>query len=105
MHIPLISDRPALWSHVFGTLALISCVLVGINMYFVTETQKLQREVAERQQFITQTVQIQAIARDIVGALASLAAKNNDEQLKQMLTSHGITVSMNPPAATEVTKK
>jgi hypothetical protein len=69
MYIPLISDRPVLWSHVFGALALITCALVGVNMYLVTENQGLQREVAERQQFITQTVQIQAIAREIVGAL------------------------------------
>ena len=101
MYIPFISDRPALWSRVFGTLALISCVLVAINMYFVTENQKLQRQVAERQQFITQSVQIQAIAREIVGALANLAAKNNDEQLKQMLTSHGVSFSANQPSATE----
>ena len=101
MYIPYISDRPAFWSRVFGTLAFVTCVLVGVNMYLFSGNQELQREVAERQQFITQSIQIQALARDIVTALANLAAKNNDEQLKQMLTSHGIAVSVNPPAQAE----
>lgn len=101
MYIPYISDRPVLWSRLFGTLAFITCILVVVNMYLFAGNQSLQREVAERQQFITQSVQIQGIAREIVTALANLAAKNNDEQLKRLLTSHGITFSENPPTAAE----
>lgn len=104
MYIPYISDKPTLWSRIFATLAIITCGLVGVNIYLFSVNQGLQREVAERQQFITQTVQIQAIAREIVGALANLAAKKNDEQLKQMLTSHGVTLSPNQPSATESKK-
>jgi len=70
-------------------------------MYLFSGNQGLQREVAERQQFITQSIQIQALAREIVTALANLATKNNDEQIKQLLTSHGITFSANPSAAAE----
>jgi hypothetical protein len=105
MYIPGISDRPALWSRVFGTLAFITCVLVGVNMYLFSENQVLQRAVAERQQFITQSIQIQALAREIVTALANLAAKNNDEQLKQMLISHGITVAGIPAGQGEIKVK
>ena len=35
----------------------------------------------------------------IVTALANLAAKNNDEDLKQLLATHGITFSVNPNAS------
>jgi N-acetylglucosamine-6-phosphate deacetylase len=105
MYIPYISDRPAMWSRLFGTLAFITCILVVVNMYLFAGNQGLQREVAERQQFITQSMQIQALAREIITALANLAAKNNDEQLKQMLSSHGITVSLNPTAAAETKAK
>jgi hypothetical protein len=90
-----------MWSRVFGTLAFVTCVLVGVNMYLFSGNQELQHEVAERQQFITQSIQIQALAREMVTALANLATKNSDDQIKQMLTSHGIAVSVNLPAQAE----
>ena len=102
MYIPYITDRSRFWSRVFGTLAFITCVLVVVNMYLFVGNLRLQREVGERQQFITDTAQIQGIAKEIVTALADAATKNNDEQLKQLLTSHGIiTFPVNPPSATE----
>ena len=101
MHIPIISDRPVLWSRVLGTLAFVTCVLVGVNMYLFTGNQGLQREVAERQQLMTQNAQLQPLSREIVTALANLATKNNDEQLKQLLTSHGISFYVSQPSALE----
>jgi len=105
MHIQDIWDKPTWWSLLFSTVALITCILVGVNMYLVYGNQGLQREVAERQQFITQSIQIQAVAREIVTALANLATKNSDDQLKQLLSSHGITFSLNRPDAPEAKAK
>ena len=101
MYIPYITDRPSFWSRVFGTLAFVACVLVAVNMYLFVTNLRLQREVTERQQFITQSAQIQGVAREIVSRIVSLAVKNNDEQLKQLLTSHGINVTVNPPSPTK----
>lgn len=105
MYIPFISYRSSVWPWVFEALAFISCVLVGVNMYLVSGNQALQREVSERQQFITQSIQVQAVAREIVTALGNLAVKNNDEQIKQMLKSHGILFSDNRTIATETKAK
>ena len=79
--------------NLFGFLTLI---LVFVNMFLLVGNQSLQRSVAERQQFIMQSIQMQAGGREIIAALANLAVRSDDEQLKQLLAKHGITVSVNP---------
>ena len=87
------------WLRLLDVLAVLTLPLVGVNMYLVYTNQTLQREVSERQQFIAQSVQIQQVTRDLASALANLAVKNNDEQIRQLLTSHGVTFSVTPPSA------
>lgn len=78
--------------NLFGFLTLI---LVFVNMFLLVGNQSLQRSVAERQQLIMQSIQMQGSAREIIGALANLAVRTEDEQLKQLLAKHGITVTVN----------
>ena len=89
--------------NLFGFLTLI---LVFVNMFLLVGNQSLQRVVGERQQFIMQSIQAQSGAREVIAAVANLAVRTDDEQLKQMLAKHGITVSVNPvaPPATPKTK-
>jgi allophanate hydrolase subunit 1 len=84
--------------NLFGFLTLI---LVFVNMFLLVGNQSLQRSVAERQQFIMQSIQAQAGAREVIAAVANLAVRTDDEQLKALLAKHGITVSIKsaPPAA------
>jgi allophanate hydrolase subunit 1 len=84
--------------NLFGFLTLI---LVFVNMFLLVGNQSLQRSVTERQQFITQSIQAQAGAREIIAAVANLAVRTDDEQLKELLAKHGITVSVKsaPPVA------
>ena len=55
-------------------------------------------EVNQRQQFVQQSVQLEVLYREIVRALAELAARNNDSDVKAMLQKHGITYTANAPA-------
>jgi hypothetical protein len=80
-------------------LGFLTLILVFVNMFLLVGNQSLQRVVAERQQFIMQSIQMQEPAREVIGAMANLAVRTDDEQLKQLLAKHGITVSVNPPAA------
>jgi hypothetical protein len=100
-----LSNGPILWSRVLTLLALVAAVLVVLNMFLFVANQQLNREVSERQQFIVQTAQVQGIAKEIVTALANLAVKNNDEQLKQLLASHGITYSVPSSGPADSAKK
>ena len=86
------------WLRLLDVLAILTLPLVGVNIYLVHINQGLQREVSDRQQFIAQSVQIQQLTRDLANALASLAVKNNDEQIRQLLISHGVTFSVTPPS-------
>ena len=86
------------WLRLLDVLAILTLPLVGVNIYLVHINQTLQREVTDRQQFIAQSVQIQQLTRDLANALANLAVKNNDEQIRQLLTSHGVTFSVTPPS-------
>jgi len=88
--------------NLFGFLTLI---LVFVNMFLLVGNQSLQRSVAERQQAIMQSIQMQGSAREIISALANLAVRTEDEQLKQLLAKHGITVTVHQNSTTGASVK
>jgi len=79
------------------TLAAASLVLLGVNAYLLLGNRAVQKEVASRQQFVQQSVQLEGLYREIVRALAELAARNNDADVRTMLARHGISYTVNPP--------
>ena len=79
-------------------LAGLTLVLVLVNVLLSLGNQFLRLEVNERQQFITQSIQLEELQREIVAALASVAVKSNDRQLKDLLASMGINL-VDPRAA------
>jgi hypothetical protein len=80
-------------------LGLVSLLLLALNFTLVRGNRAVQQEIAARQQFVQQSVQLEGLYREIVRALAELAARNNDADVRTMLAKHGITYSVNPPAA------
>jgi hypothetical protein len=79
-------------------LASICTALIGANMYRFSENRVLQAEVNQRTQFIQQTVPLEGLNREIVGALAQLAVRNQDDQIRSMLASLGISMTETPSA-------
>jgi hypothetical protein len=71
-------------------LAGLTLALVLVNVLLSFGNQSLRLEINERQQFITQSIQLEGLHREIVTALASIAVKDNDKQLKGLLASQGI---------------
>jgi|SRR5450432_127404 len=85
------------------TLALLAAIFVVTNMFLFTNNRSAQAEVSGRQEYIQQTVQLEGLYREIVKALADLSVRNQDADLKGLLTSQGISVTINnppPPPAT-----
>ena len=80
-------------------LAGLTLVLALGNVLLSLGNQYLRLEVDEGQQFITQSIQLEGLNREIVAAIASAAVKNNDEQLKSLLASQGIGISGDPKVA------
>lgn len=89
--------RTQFW--IVTAVALLSLLLLAVNLSLLRGNRAMQRDVAARQQFVQQSVQLEGLYREIVRALAELAARNNDEAVRQMLARHGITYTVNPPAA------
>lgn len=79
-------------------LSLLFAALVAGVLVLASMNRGLQVEVASRQQFVQQSVQLEGLYREIVRALAELGARNNDSQVRDMLGRHGITYTANAPA-------
>lgn len=74
------------------TLSSLILVLVIINIVLGLGNQSIQAEVSERQQIIAQTLQLETLNRQLIGVLANMAIKTNDEQLKKVLADSGINL-------------
>ncbi|HEY7716607.1 MAG TPA: hypothetical protein VIE90_18985 [Candidatus Binatia bacterium] len=67
-------------------------LLVLVNIVVALGNQSIQAEVAERQQEIAQTIQLETLNRQLIAVLANMALKTNDEQLKKILAESGINL-------------
>ena len=74
-------------------------ILVLLNILIGLGNQSVQAEVSERQQEIAQTIQLEALNRQLVTVLASMAVKTNDAQLKKLLADSGVNVGNDAAAA------
>ena len=81
---------------ILTALAVLMLVLVVVNILLSLGNQSLRAEVSERQQFITQSIQLESLHREIVTVLATVALKTNDQQLKSLLASQGISFDPTP---------
>ena len=82
---------------IFTGLAALMLVLVLVNILLGFGNQSLRAEVSERQQFITQSLQLEGLHREIVTVLATVVLKTKDEPLKSLLASQGINLEPTPP--------
>jgi rRNA-processing protein FCF1 len=55
-------------------------------------------QLAERQQLINQSIQMEGLYREVVTTLASVAVARNDQELKGLLASQGINLDGAPKA-------
>ena len=66
-------------------IALIGSILVLVNVSFHRANRTLQADVAQRQQFINQSIQLARLNNEIIQALARLSAETNDESIRRLL--------------------
>ncbi len=81
------------------SLAALCLAIMVLNVTLSTLNRSRQAEVAQRQQYVQQSVQLEGLYREIVRALAELAARNNDDDVRVLLQRHGISYTVNPAAA------
>ncbi len=73
-------------------LAVLVLVLVLVNVFLTFANQSLRMQLTERQQIINQSLQLEALHREIVQSIAGVAARTNDAELKNLLASQGINL-------------
>lgn len=83
------------------TTAIGACCLAVLagNMVLSYGNKSAQADIAVRQQYVQQSVQLEGLYREIIRALAELGARNNDSDVRAMLQRHGISYSVNAPGA------
>jgi hypothetical protein len=74
-------------------------LLVIVNIIIGLGSQSIQAELAERQQEITQTIQLETLNRQLIAVLANMALKTNDAELKKILAESGINLDAAPESA------
>ena len=75
-------------------LSCLVLLLVLVNILLMMGNQSVQTEVGDRQQFISQAIQLENLSRQVVGAMANMALKSNDGQLKKLLMANGIDLDV-----------
>jgi len=77
-------------------LSVLVLLLVLVNIFIGIGNQSIQSDVSERQQIIGQTMQLEALNRQLINVLANLALKTNDEPLMGVLAAAGINLQAGP---------
>jgi hypothetical protein len=80
-------------------VAVLVLILVLVDVVLTIGNQSLRIQLAERQQFIGQSMQMEGLYREIIQTVASVAVQTKDEQLLSALASQGINVGGDPKAA------
>jgi len=80
-----------------GLLALAALIFVGFNIFLHRTNLGLQEDLANRQQFINESIRLSRLNTELIQALATLAAQTDDEAIRSLLASHGISFTINAP--------
>ena len=84
---------------VLTLLGLLALAAAGTSIGLTQHNAGLRRAMAEQQQYVQQSVQLEGLYREMVRALAELSARSNDESLRGLLQRHGISYNVNPSSA------
>jgi len=84
---------------VLSVCGVILLVLIVTNMVLFLGNREKQININSRQQYIQESLVLEGLNREIIAALANLAVRNKDRQITDLLTAHGITVTVSQPAA------
>lgn len=84
-------------SNLLTLLGVLALLLVVANGVLFTHNRASQGSFNQRQQFVQQTVPLEGLYREIVKSLADQAVKANDREVLNMLSSQGISVTVNGP--------
>jgi hypothetical protein len=80
-------------------IGVLSLLLMAVNATLFSANRDAQAAIAQRQQYIQQSIALEGLYRDIVKALAELGARGNDRAILDILAAQGLSVSVGGAAA------
>jgi hypothetical protein len=90
-------SRLAQWQTWVTIVAALTPLLVVADLALFERNRALQVQLAARQQQIQRGAQMETLQRELINAIATLAARSDDASLRAILVDHGIVPSQ--PAA------
>jgi len=96
-------DKAAYWASV-GLSAVALLVLVT-NVALVSSNRNLQFDVNQRQVALNNGNNLSQLNSSLVQALAETSIKNDDKDIRDLLSSQGITIKAKAGATKDSTKK
>ncbi len=81
------------------TLGAVALAGAGAGIGLSAGNRSLQGQINQRQQFLQQSVQLEALRNQLVRALAERAASSGDGALREMLARNGVRYTVTPPSA------
>lgn len=94
--MPHSNNRWLNWLNTALAVAALCIVIVNIIMH--RTNLDLQKNLAERQQFINESIRLGRFNSQLVQALATLSAQTDDAAIRDLLATHGINFTVNLPA-------
>jgi hypothetical protein len=88
---------------ILTAIAAASLLLMLVDVELVRSNQTLRTEVDSRAKYIQQSIQLQGLYQDVIKALADLSVRNKDDELRDLLSRQGISVTVTPPASVPAT--
>jgi hypothetical protein len=85
--------------HLLSALGAAALLMVLVNALLFTLNRDAQNALNQRQQYIQQTVPVEALYREIVKSLAEVAVKDKDKPLLDVLAAQGLTITASGTAA------
>lgn len=101
-----LGSRLARWQTWVIVAAALTPFLVVMDLALFERNRGLQVELSGRQQYLQRAAQLEVLHRELVNAIATLAARNDDAALRAILVEQGLvpggasSVPAVPPAPT-----
>ncbi len=83
---------------VLMTLSVLLAAATVVSVTVALQNRGRQQAIAERAQFIQQSVPLERLNQEMIRALAELSARNQDKDVTALLAANGITFNAQPTA-------
>jgi hypothetical protein len=91
----MVTDNLRIW--IVTAISAVTLALAIVDVAMTSSVRELRADVAQRQQYLNQSVALGRLNTQIIQTLAKLSAQSNDEAIRSLLAKNGVTFKINAP--------